>query len=229
MTSVTADTHRLRFGPYHTPLFEYGQSVDCRRFGEITIAGLTDAPIPWPIGKHGRSKSLVLTGDLCRAVEQKSNMAVAKHWGVTGQTVTLWRHVLGIQRANAGTSAVLHDLFRGQEASMRVLALPTLSSPERRQKIAAAKRGKPRPPHVVEAITQAHTGLKHSAESRRKMSESHKRNGHRPPKAGRAWTAEEEQLLRTLPPAEVAERTGRTLIAVWSRRRKLGLPDGRRH
>jgi hypothetical protein len=40
------------------------------------------------------------------------------------------------------------------------------------------------------------------------------------------WTPEEDELLRTLPPAEVARRTGRTLLAVYVRCHELGLPDG---
>jgi hypothetical protein len=43
-----------------------------------------------------------------------------------------------------------------------------------------------------------------------------------------AWTAAEDDLLRRLPPAEVARRTGRTLVAVFARRSRLRLPDGRR-
>jgi hypothetical protein len=35
------------------------------------------------------------------------------------------------------------------------------------------------------------------------------------------WTAAEDDLVRTLPPAEVAQRTGRTLAAVYTRRRNL--------
>jgi hypothetical protein len=45
---------------------------------------------------------------------------------------------------------------------------------------------------------------------------------------GEPWEAWEDELLRTLPPAEVAKRTGRTLSAALSRRHVLGLPDGRR-
>jgi len=71
-------------------------------------------------------------------------------------------------------------------------------------------------------------GTPHSAEARAKMSAAHKRRGTRPPKAGRPWTAEEEALLRRLPPAEAARRTGRTLKAVYAWRRVLGEPDGRR-
>jgi hypothetical protein len=42
-----------------------------------------------------------------------------------------------------------------------------------------------------------------------------------------AWTAAEDDLVRTLPPREVAERTGRTLRAVYHRRPLLGLSGGR--
>jgi hypothetical protein len=42
------------------------------------------------------------------------------------------------------------------------------------------------------------------------------------------WTPAEDELVRTLPPAEVARRTGRTPGAVYQRRRILGVSDGRR-
>jgi hypothetical protein len=42
-----------------------------------------------------------------------------------------------------------------------------------------------------------------------------------------SWTAEEEELLRTLPPGEAARRTGRTLHAVYARRYLLGISSPR--
>jgi hypothetical protein len=39
----------------------------------------------------------------------------------------------------------------------------------------------------------------------------------------RRWTPEEDHLLRTLPPKEVARRTWRSLQAVYARRHRLGL------
>jgi hypothetical protein len=97
--------------------------------------------------------------------------------------------------------------------------------PERREKIAAAKRGKPRPQHVIEAVRQAHLGTHHSEETRRRMSEAHKRRGTRPPAAGRPWTPEEDALLGTMPDSEVAQRTSRTPGAVAGRRVALDI-DG---
>jgi hypothetical protein len=41
----------------------------------------------------------------------------------------------------------------------------------------------------------------------------------------RPWTPEEDELMRVLSPPEVARRTGRTLPAVYSRRRRLELAE----
>src|SRR5262249_7733988 len=90
--------------------------------------------------------------------------------------------------------------------------------PARRAKIAAARRGKRRPWHVMELAHDARRGQRHTEEMRRKMSEAHRRRGTRPRKAGRPWTPEGDAPARTLPPAGIARRTGRTPEAVKSRR-----------
>jgi hypothetical protein len=59
------------------------------------------------------------------------------------------------------------------------------------------------------------------------MSESHRRRGTLVP-GTRTWTAQEDELVRTLPVKDAAGRTGRTLTAVHARRRVLALPDGRK-
>ena len=59
------------------------------------------------------------------------------------------------------------------------------------------------------------------------MSAAHRARGTLVP-GTRLWTAEEDDLVQTLPAKEAAERTGRTLEAVYSRRSELGVPDGRR-
>jgi hypothetical protein len=45
---------------------------------------------------------------------------------------------------------------------------------------------------------------------------------------GKIWTAEDDDLVRALPAAEVARQTGRTLTSVYSRRVTLGVEDGRK-
>jgi len=89
-------------------------------------------------------------------------------------------------------------------------------------------QGKPRPAHVTEALAETHRGKRLSAEHRRKLSAAQRRRGARPPKAGRPWTVQEDELVRTLPGTEAAEKTGRPRRSVWDRRRQLRLPDGRR-
>ena len=98
----------------------------------------------------------------------------------------------------------------------------------RRQRIAAAKQGKKRPPHVIEAMRKGRKNKLHSAATRAKISAAHKTRGTRPPKAGRAWTAYEDQAVRTQRPVDAAAVTGRTLQAVYDRRLTLALPDRRR-
>jgi hypothetical protein len=48
-----------------------------------------------------------------------------------------------------------------------------------------------------------------------------------PNPAGNRWSAAEDALVRKLLPRAAAARTGRSLKAVYERRRALALPDGR--
>ncbi|HWB12682.1 MAG TPA: hypothetical protein VG826_25880 [Pirellulales bacterium] len=220
---------KLRFGPYRTPKFKYGARVMDEIRGEVEIVGLHDGPIPWPVGKCGHIRAIVLYGDLARAVRQEANIVVQHWFGVKHVTVGKWRRPLGVVPTNAGTSQLRREHFDepwGHRA--RKLALTKARDPKRREKIGASRRGKPRPPHVIAAMRKGRTGKPHSGEAKAKMSEAHRKRGTRPPKAGRPWTAEEDALCRALRPAEVVRRTDRTLAAVNQRRRVLGVPDGRR-
>ena len=88
-------------------------------------------------------------------------------------------------------------------------------------------RGKKMDRRVVEALAAQRRGTRHTAESRRKMSETHRRRGTLVPGTV-VWTEREDELVRSLPAAEAARRTGRPIGAVWARRRVLRVPDGRR-
>jgi hypothetical protein len=175
--------HRLHFGPYATPRFCIGQRVEDERRGFVRIVGLSDGPIPWPIGQTQRAKSLVLYRGLARAVARESNAAVAHWFGVKGQTVTKWRRALGIRRTEGdkrlrmaiGKSPAMLTALAAMHAKAR--------DPVRRAKIAAAKLGKPRPPEVIEAMRRANLGRKLSAATRAKMSAAHKARGTWPPAA----------------------------------------------
>jgi hypothetical protein len=215
-------------GSYRTPRFRYGKAVCCEARGEVTICGLTDAPIRWPVGKRGRAKSLVLYADLARAVRRESAQAVAHWWGVGLTAVWKWRKALGVGPATEGTSRLHREGARDLAVARGLKkAQAKAGDPARRAKIAAALRGKPKPAHVGRAVAKAHRGTRHTEEARAKMSATHKRRGTLVP-GTRVWTPKEDALVRRLPRNEAARRTGRTPAAVSKRRAALGLPDGRR-
>jgi hypothetical protein len=172
----------------------------------------------------------VLYNGLARAVRLEASLAVAYWWGVTAQTVTVWRKALGVGPTTFGTSVLRARVMLGEQGQrMRTLGRAKVRDAEPCEKIAAAKRGKPRPASVAEVARVTHTGRVHSEEERRKRSEAHKRRGTWPPAAGRPWTAEEDEVVRTLRLKDAARvLTGRTPESVRSRRHTLRLPDGRR-
>jgi hypothetical protein len=222
------DNCRLLHGPYHAPTFGLGKLLRCRIRGRVMVKRINAGPIPWPQTIVGCVRAFIQCGDLVRAVCRESEVAVAYWWGVTPQTVWVCRNALGVGATTEGTSRLRSKYFSQPWAQdAREKGWAKARDPERREKI-AARRGMPRPRHVIGAMNKAWRGKTHTEESRRKMSESNKRRGAWPPAAGRPWEPWEDELLRTLPRNEAARRTGRPLASVTGRPRTLDLPDGRK-
>ena len=137
---------------YHTPQFYLGQRVTCLWRGEVVICGMTSAPIPWPIAKRGRARSLVLYRDLARAIRTEANVDVCRLFGVTTQTVSKWRKALDVDSMTLGTRklrvATGTDPTGVAARAEGLRAMPAEAKAARAAKIAAAKRGTPRPKHV---------------------------------------------------------------------------------
>jgi hypothetical protein len=189
-----SERFRLLHGPYRTTKFRYGQSAWCEVRGEVEIVGLHDAPIPWPVGKprDGRAKSLVVTKGLLHAIRHESNQAVCEWWGVAPGTVSKWRGLLGVPATNDGTHRLRRAHGKERVDEFVAAVVDTTRDPARRAKIAAARRGKPRPPHVVALLRTMYKGKRLSTATRRKMSKTHKRRETRPPWLNPAWSAAEE-------------------------------------
>jgi transposase-like protein len=65
----------------------------------VKVIAISDAPISWPMTRNSRGcavLSLVLCGDLVRAMQRESGVAIAHHWGVSKETVWVWRKALGV-------------------------------------------------------------------------------------------------------------------------------------
>jgi hypothetical protein len=178
--------------------------------------------------RNGTGKlSLILCGDLVRAVMRESEIAVAHHWRVSRLTVWAWRKTLGVGQYTRGTLRLHRDWFpeKRDDAAMAKWSA-SLRSPERAAKIAAAKRGKPRPLHVQAMLRIMQLGKRPSKATRRKMSETHRRLGRIV--NGRAWRPEEDAMLGTDIDRAVAQALGRTWGAVCCRRERLGIQSFRR-
>ncbi len=96
----------LEYGPYKPPRIRVGKGICCRRHGDVIVAGITDAPIAWPVchTPQGGGKLVpILCGDLVRAVTEEAVQAVAYNWGVSRWTVQRWRRALGVGRMTPGT------------------------------------------------------------------------------------------------------------------------------
>ncbi|WP_288949533.1 hypothetical protein [uncultured Paracoccus sp.] len=147
------DTPPLLFGPYAAPDISDGWLVD-HVDGSIEVGGWTNAPIPWPRRKKTGKHSLILCGDLIRAVMMESSAAVQHHWGVSEGTVWKWRQALGVGRVTPGTRYRLQTetgvppeaAARGREAA---------KSPEARARLSASKTGKPAHPNTKSALLRA--------------------------------------------------------------------------
>src|SRR5262245_1557818 len=169
----------LRFrllGTYKTPRVRVGAVLPCAYRGEeVIVVRLSAGRISWPVGKRAgvAGSGLVLYGDLAKSVRRESNQAVAHWFGICASTVRLWRNALGVRQNNEGTHELRIDYAkedRHQRAARRGGNTPW--TPERRASVRRKLKGKKRPPHVVEAIRRAKTGVRYSAEVRARMSKA---------------------------------------------------------
>lgn len=165
-----SERFRLLGGPYRSPRCKVGGWLVCRLRGRVKVVALSDGPIPWPMTcqAHGGNKMLILCGDLVKAVQRESTKAVQHWFGVKSNTVWTWRKALGVRQNNAGTLQLRSKWWTegGTGEASRPGREATFHSPERAAKIAAAKRGKPRPPHVAEMLRTLRLGATHTAETK---------------------------------------------------------------
>ena len=149
---------------------------------------------------------------------------------VSPQTVVKWRKALGVLPINEGTRELLRDWAPDVlNAAARERAREASRSPEFAAKISAATKGKPKPPHVVEAMRRAATGYKASEETRAKMSATHERLCAERRAAGEGWQDTWDDLLGSMSDKELAKRLGVHASTVFVRRKLLGVGSHRPH
>jgi CheY-like chemotaxis protein len=85
-------------GPYHPLQCHVGDTLFCEIRGTVTVAGISNTPVPWPYTQSGGwgRPSPILCKELARAVRQEAAVVVCWLFGVAPQTVRRWRKALGV-------------------------------------------------------------------------------------------------------------------------------------
>ncbi len=203
---------KLLFGPYHPPRTRPGRFLFCEWRGTVKVGDYSDRPIPWPM--KWRTRSLILCGDLVRAVKQESEIAVAYHWGVSVAVVTKWRKALEVEPITVGT--------RNLKSYVQSEAM----TPALRGHLSRIKTGKPRKlTRRGEASLLAALHRPKSAQWFKAMTPHFAaRRGKPVDPNDRVWTSKEEKLIGTMPDRAVAKRLERSVSAVTARRRLKAIP-----
>lgn len=228
---MAVDRLRLLHGPYVAPAVKRGDALFCEKADrEVKVGGLSDAPIQWPRRLKTGTPSLILCGDLIRAVRTESVIAVAHWWGVNAVTVWKWRKALGVPQVNEGTGRLYRD-YHPEKLPDDVAAVgrENAAKPEAVAKMAASKTGKPAHPRAAEIIREVGSRPKTEAwraeASRRNLATWEARRADPEAVARyRLWTPEEDALLGTDLDKIVAAKLNRPPNSVTQRRRKLGVP-----
>jgi hypothetical protein len=209
---VDPEKAKLLLGPYHPPRTRRGKFLFCEWRGTVKVGDYSDGPIPWPM--KWRTRSLILCGDLVRAVKQESALAVANHWGVCTGIVSKWRNALEVEPITDGT--------RFLKSHVQTEAM----TPALRKHLSRLKTGKPRKlTRRGEARLMAALHRPKSAEWFKVMAPHFAaRRGKPVDPNDRVWTPREEKLIGTMPDRAVAERLRRSVSAVAARRKLKEIP-----
>lgn len=150
----TPEPAKLIGGPYEPPAVRAGDWLDDAVDGRLQVGGWSNGPIPWPRRKKTGTHSLVLFGDLVRAVRLESSEAVQHWFGVSAGTVWKWRCALGVDRITNGTRELLRERTGvPQEAAAR--GRDAAAAPEALARMAESKAGKPAHPNTRAALLRA--------------------------------------------------------------------------
>jgi hypothetical protein len=148
---VMLKTDTSLIGKYCAPRVRVDEWLDDERDGRVQVGGWTDAPIPWPRRKKTGRHSLILCGDLVRAVRTESVMAICYWWGVGTTTVWAWRQALGVG-STAGSQRIAR---RGVPAEAAARGRERAAMPDALTRMAGTKRGQPAHQNTREALLRS--------------------------------------------------------------------------
>jgi hypothetical protein len=199
---------QLLFGPYAPPSVPRNGRLRCEMRGLLRVGSWSDGLIPWP--RRYQTGSIILCGDLVRAVETESVEAVSHHWGVCRNVVQKWRQALHVPESNPGTRHLRHRIKTA------------LDSPARRRAVIRANN-----PKAILSSEQAPQERSHplvSPSISRLVRDRIARTGRHINPDLRLWSEKEDKLLGTARDEQIARQINRSRGAVRARRNILGIP-----
>ncbi len=225
---IDSERFKLLYGPYVPPQCRLGDKLPCEYRGrEVTVKGMTDAPIQWPCARRNRNASPILCGDLIRAVQTESEMSVAYHWGVRATTVWKWRRALGVPAMTNGSRRLrIEYAAETLTPEVRAKAREAMHSEEVRAKLSSLRKGRRQHPNTTAAFRElakrpkSEEWKRGQSERSRKMWENAEAYG-LPPR--RDWSDEEIALLGTDTDRAIANILGLPMNIVRNKRKRLGI------
>src|SRR5262249_33223016 len=149
----------------------------------------------WPVGKRGRAKAPVVAAGLGRVLRAEAAQAVAHWWGLSAQTVCLYRRALGIPRSTSGSHRLWQINYQEDVTpEVHARAVRAANTPEANARKGSAQRGMPLSEYLKKHFDRA--GWVPSPETRARMSAAQKARGRdRQGGSGPPWTEAEDALL----------------------------------
>jgi hypothetical protein len=227
-----SERYKLLYGPYVPPECRLGDKLPCEYRGhEVTVRGVSDGPIQWPSTRRG-NHSPILCGDLIRAVQRESEMAVAHHWGVTLSLVWRWRRALGVPRMTPGSTRLRIEYAAVTlTPEVRARGKAAMHRPEVRAKLSAIRKGRPLHPNTLAAALEVFRRPKPERWKRGQSERSYKMWANREAyglPVRHEWTDEENALLAAKSVPAIAKQLGVSQYAVQEQRRRMGIRLGAR-
>lgn len=182
-------------GSYSPPRVQVGDRVYCEyRQTRCRVSSWTDSPISWPrvqpLGQHG-GHGLLVTEELIRAIRTESASSLMYFFGAGSRAVWNWRREYLPTREKFGTPGSVKAHWLASKAGGFANKVRRWKPAER---LAQSKRSK------VARLAQHFAGRRWAVSG---------------------WKPWEEKLLATAATdAEIAAKTGRTVNAVRSKRRR---------
>jgi hypothetical protein len=248
MPRTDPDKVNLLHGPYQTPRLRRGDRTTCLyRDKDVIVTGLSAGHIPWPLCKPiGRAHpGLLVEEELARAIRCESSLAVQHWWGASPRVVWCWRQALGVLRHNEGSLRLCGMNGEAAAAVLRGVPLPPEAVERRRRttvEMNLAQYLQPCPcpngsrPWPDDELALLGTMTDHALSLQLSRSVNavrimRERRGIAPhpdsqawrdvPGAGSPWTEEGDDLVLRLTPREAADRLGRSVQAVYDRRKEV--------